>query len=143
MVKKSSFKVFFSIFFLFSLLFNVNFVFAVDVPSTPAPSGTATAEDITPPKNQSGVTTLDNPLPSVDPRVIIGNIIKAILGLVGSLALLMFIYGGFLWVVAGGNEEKVSQGKKIIIWTTAGLALIFFSYTLVNFVVNAIVTGAA
>ena len=90
---------------------------------------------------EAGVTTLDNPLPSADPRAIIGNVIKAVLGLVGSLALLMFIYGGFLWVVSGGSEEKISQGKKIIVWTTTGLALIFFSYMLVSFIVGTLTTN--
>ena len=91
-----------------------------------------------------GSTSLPNPLGAGlnDPRVIIGNVIKAILGIVGSLALVMFIYGGFLWVTSAGNEEKIKQGKSILLWATLGLFIIFFSYILVTFVIGA-VTGSA
>jgi len=84
--------------------------------------------------------TLDNPLgkDNDDPRVIAGNIIKAMLGIVGSLALLMFIYGGFLWVISAGNEEKVMKGKQMIMWASFGLAVIFFAYAMVRFVISAL-----
>lgn len=83
---------------------------------------------------------LPNPLGegNVDPRVIIGNIIKAGLGIVGSLALATFILGGFFWVTSAGNEEKIKKGKDMILWASFGLAVIFFSYALVTFVINAV-----
>ena len=92
-----------------------------------------------------GGTTLENPLGSgnIDPRLIIGSVIKAILGIVGSLALAMIIFGGFMWVIAGGNDEKIKKGKDIITWAALGLLVIFFSYALVNFVINAMVGTAA
>jgi len=86
-----------------------------------------------------GSTAISNPLGSVtDPREIIGFIIRALLGIVGSLALLMFIFGGFTWVVSGGNEEKIKKGKDMVIWATLGLVIIFASYSLVSFVISAI-----
>ena len=81
---------------------------------------------------------LQNPIGINDPRVIIGNIIRAILGLVGSIALAIFILGGFYWVTSMGNEEKVTKGKNMIIWATFGLAVIFFAYAVVTFIVGAI-----
>lgn len=86
---------------------------------------------------------LPNPLGTgnVDPRAIIGNIIKAILGIVGSLALAVFIFGGFTWVTSGGNEEKIKKGKDMIVWASLGLAVIFASYALVRFVIEAVTTG--
>ncbi len=88
----------------------------------------------------SGATQLDNPLgnENSDPRVIIGNVIKAALGIVGSLALVVFILGGFTWVTAAGNDEKIKKGKDMIIWASLGLAVIFTSYALVIFVIKAI-----
>jgi hypothetical protein len=65
--------------------------------------------------------TLDNPLGETNPNILIGRVINAILGLVGSLALVMFIYGGFTWMTAAGSSEKVTKGKDIIIWATIGL----------------------
>lgn len=68
----------------------------------------------------------------------IGTIIKAVLGVVGSLALVMFIYGGLLWMTAAGNTERVEKGKKTIVWAVLGLVVIFTSYALVKFILLAI-----
>lgn len=72
------------------------------------------------------------------PQALIGRIINAVMGLIGSIALLMFIYGGFTWLVSGGNSEKVKKGKDILIWSAIGLVIIFSSYALVNFVISSI-----
>ena len=89
---------------------------------------------------------LTNPLggegddaPSVNK--IIGRVINAVLGVIGSLALLMFVYGGITWMTSSGSPEKVKKGKDIIIWSVIGLAVIFFSYALVNFVIYDIIGG--
>lgn len=92
-----------------------------------------------------GSTGLVNPLGGnngiTDPRTIIGNVIKAGLGIVGSLALVIFIFGGFTWVTSAGNEEKIKKGKDMLMWAVFGLAVVFLSYALVTFVINAM-TGA-
>ena len=67
-------------------------------------------------------------------NTLIGKVIQAVLGVVGSLALVMFIYGGLVWMTAAGSNEKVQKGKDILIWTTVGLVIIFTSYALVRFV---------
>jgi len=71
-------------------------------------------------------------------QILIGKIIKAIMGLVGSVALLMFVYGGFIWMTAAGNEEKVQKGKDIFVWAVWGLSIIFASYLLVHFVLTSL-----
>jgi len=67
---------------------------------------------------------------------LLGNVAKAILGIVGSLALVMFIYGGIIWMTSSGNAEQVTKGKNIVIWATIGLVVIFSAYALVNFVLT-------
>ena len=87
----------------------------------------------------SGPATLSDPLKLTGgPQQLIGRIINAALGIVGSLALLMFVWGGLLWMTSAGSEEKVKQGREILIWATAGLALVFFSYVLVRFVIGSL-----
>lgn len=82
--------------------------------------------------------TLTNPLATgtvnPTPQALIGRVINATMGLVGSLALAMFIYGGFVWMLAAGNEQRVQKGKDILTWATIGLIVIFSSYALVNVV---------
>lgn len=88
---------------------------------------------------QAGVTELRNPLDGIDsPQELIGKIINAVMGLIGSIALLMFIYGGFTWLTSAGNTEKVKKGKDILVWAAIGLVFIFSSYALVNFIINSI-----
>ena len=56
---------------------------------------------------------------------ILVNVAQIILGLSGAIALLMFIYGGFLWLTAAGSSSKVQQGTKIMVGTVIGLVIIF------------------
>ena len=86
--------------------------------------------------------SLSNPLgPNTTPNSIIGRVINAVLGIIGSLALLMFVYGGITWMTSSGSPEKIKKGRDIIIWSVIGLAIIFFSYALVNFVIFDIIGG--
>lgn len=87
--------------------------------------------------------TLTNPLGTSDPRLIIGNIIKAIMSVVGSLALLMFVYGGVIWITSFGESKRIEKGKSILTWAVLGLALIASAYVLVNAVINGLVSGSA
>ena len=85
----------------------------------------------------SAPITLANPFgATLTPQTLIGKIISAALGIVGSLALLMFIYGGFTWMTSAGSPDKVTKGKGIMVWAAIGLAVIFSSYALVKFVID-------
>ena len=79
-----------------------------------------------------------DPLGNTSPEVLIGNVINAVMGVVGSLALAMFIYGGFTWMLAAGNDQRVQKGKDILLWATIGLIVIFSSYALVRLVFTGI-----
>ena len=84
------------------------------------------------------VPTLNDPLGGRDIPELAGDIIGYILGLVGVLALVMFVYGGILWMTSAGSAEKIKKGKDTIVWAILGLALIFFSYAMVEFILKAL-----
>ncbi|MFC1678392.1 hypothetical protein ACFLZ9_01495 [Patescibacteria group bacterium] len=65
------------------------------------------------------------------------SIARWILGIVGSLALLAFVYGGVLFLISGGNRETVQKGKQVMIGAVIGLAIVFASYLIVGFVLQA------
>lgn len=89
--------------------------------------------------NSGGTVKLDNPLGSVtSPQQLIGKIINTVLGLVGSIALLMFVYGGLVWMTSAGSAEKVKKGREIIVWSAIGLAIIFASYGAVRIIISAV-----
>ena len=85
-----------------------------------------------------GTVSLDSPIGNISPQEFIGKIINSALGIVGSLALLMFIYGGFVWLTSAGSSDKVTKGKNILVWATIGLAVIFMSYGATRFVLDKI-----
>ena len=84
---------------------------------------------------------LENPLPIdniLEGSSYIGKIIKNVLGIVGALALLLLVYGGISMIIAAGNETKIAKAKSIIVYTAIGLVVIFSSYTIINFVLQAL-----
>ena len=71
------------------------------------------------------------------------NVAKWILGISGSLALLAFIMGGVMFLISAGSREKIDQAKKMLSGAVIGLAIVFFSYTIINFILNTIFGDAA
>lgn len=78
-----------------------------------------------------GLETVELPNPlgqDVTIPVLVGNIIKAGLGILGSVSLVAFIYGGFLWLVSAGSAERVDKGFKTMIYAAIGIFVVFASY---------------
>jgi len=86
--------------------------------------------------------TLTNPLGENDVRVIIGTVIKGALSVSGTLALLMFVYGGILWLTDMGKGDGVKKGKDILVWSTLGIILIAGAYVITTAIFNAVLTGS-
>lgn len=61
------------------------------------------------------------------------NLISAALS---TIALLMFVVGGLFWIFSGGVEQRVETGKKIIVGTVTGLAIVFIAWFAVNVIVR-------
>jgi hypothetical protein len=85
--------------------------------------------------------SLLNPLEGqeTDPRIIIGKVIKGLLGIIGSVALVIFMYGGFVMILSIGEYSKVQKGRDMIIYAALGMAIVFSSYALVNFVLEKLI----
>jgi hypothetical protein len=65
---------------------------------------------------------------------IAGAIIGAILSLLGVIFLGLMIYGGYTWMMARGNEQKVDKAKQIIISATIGLVIVVSAYAITAFI---------
>src|SRR3989344_8452589 len=59
-------------------------------------------------------------LGSEDIRVTIMNVVRVALGFLGVLAILLILYGGFVWMTAGGNAERVDTAKRILVNAVIG-----------------------
>jgi len=99
----------------------------------------APEEITTPPTEEELFPTykIRSPIGEVTGPELIGRIIKTVLGVVGALALAMFVFGGFTWLTSGGSPDKIKKGKDILMWAVIGLIIIFTSYTLVDFILTA------
>lgn len=88
--------------------------------------------------------TLYNPLGTGNITIpdIIKRILSTVLGIVGAIALLMFVYGGIRWIMSGGSEEGVKAAKTTIQNATIGLLMIFFSYIILSAFLSAFAPGA-
>lgn len=61
-----------------------------------------------------------------------------ILGIVGSLSLLMFVVGGVLFMISAGSSEKIAQAKRILIASVVGLLIVFSSFLIIKFTIDSI-----
>ncbi len=76
-----------------------------------------------------------------DIRLTAAKIIRAGLGLLGTVLLVLIIYGGITYMIAGGDPEKVDRAKKIITNSIIGLAIILSSLAIVQFVISRLVAA--
>ena len=65
--------------------------------------------------------------------------INLMLYAVGVISVIMLIYGGFRYVVSGGQKESVTAAKNTILYAIVGLLIAIFAYAIVKFVIGAVV----
>lgn len=78
-----------------------------------------------------------------DPRIIAAKIIRAAMGLLGIVAIGIVLIGGFTWMTAGGNDEKVATAKKWLYSGVIGLIIILAAYSITNFVVGSLLKATS
>jgi len=74
---------------------------------------------------------IKNPIEASDFTELIENTIMWILSIVSSLALLILIFGGVMYIGSAGDEQKVLTAKKIVTYAIIGLILILLSYSII------------
>ncbi len=79
---------------------------------------------------------------ATDLPTLIGRIINAVLGILGLLLLIYLLYGGFLWMTSGGDEEGVKKAKIMIRNAIVGLVVIMAAVAISNFVISALINVA-
>ena len=61
------------------------------------------------------------------------NLAEIILAITGVLMLLLFVYGGVLYLTSRGNQQQVSKATSILSGTLIGVAFTFGAYALVDY----------
>lgn len=90
--------------------------------------------------NFGGSSGLGNKAPANadTPEVIAGQVIQMVLSFLGVIFLILVIYGGYLWMLARGNQDEVDKAKKIILDASFGLVVILSAYAATTYVLDSI-----
>ncbi len=60
----------------------------------------------------------------------------------GTTSVVMLIIGCLMWILGGANENLIDKGKKLVVGTFTGLIIVFFAWTIVNFLIYALAGGS-
>lgn len=82
--------------------------------------------------------TEESPRGVTDPKLLAGVVITSMLGIMGSLALVAFVVGAFLWITSGGSSDKIKKGSQVMAAAAIGMFVIFGAYAILNTVLNAL-----
>ncbi|MFH1620522.1 MAG: pilin [Patescibacteria group bacterium] len=80
-------------------------------------------------------------LGSGDIRQTAARIINVALGFLGIIAVVIVLLGGFKYMIAGGNEDKTAEARKLIVSGIIGLAIILSAWAITSFVISRLVTA--
>jgi Type IV secretion system pilin len=67
---------------------------------------------------------------------ILTKIINILSMLVGAIAVIMIIVGGFRYVTSGGSDSATGAAKKTILYAIVGLVIVALAQIIVHFVLN-------
>lgn len=83
-------------------------------------------------------------LGTTDIRVIVARIIRNFFVLLGIIAVVLILYGGFLWMTSNGEEDQITKAKRVILNAVIGLAIILSAVAITQFILSRLLeaTGA-
>lgn len=72
---------------------------------------------------------------------LIMSVITIALMIVGSIAVLFLIIGGFRYITASGNEEQTEAAKKSMLHAALGLGIVLLSFAMVSIISRLLIQG--
>lgn len=99
---------------------------------TRSSAGSLTADDL-------GVTSIENSgikLGGGDVRQTAARIINVALSFLGIISVVIVLVGGFKYMISGGNEDKTTEAKNLIVSGIIGLAIILSAWAITRFVLT-------
>lgn len=137
-MKKNLFLTIFSVLFVSSFLLAISLLPVYSQGILPQASGDAASGCEAPSGYEGGNASYCGDYEINDFVFLAINVAKWILGIVGSLSLIMFIYGGLMFMISGGSSDKVSKAKQIVVASVVGLLIVFSSWMIVRFATESI-----
>ncbi|SRR6056297_1647796 len=122
-------KYFTVLIFILALIVNLslvfNFALAGDAASDIAKQGLQTTAD------EANIS-----VSNTSPVAAIGKAINILLSVLGVIFLIVVLYGGVLWLTAGGEAENVKKARRMLIEGAIGLIISLGAYSLSEFIVR-------
>ena len=137
---KQYFAYFFSIIFVFGLLFGgfvpVGVFAQGENPENPAenPENPSEVQD-------PNIPQLVNPVGTTNINSIVARITKALLAMIGTISFLIFVISGIQLILSGGVEDKVKKAKDSMVWAVIGIAIALGSYAILTNVLDVLTKG--
>lgn len=85
-------------------------------------------------RHGDGIDTAIGCIPISSGNVFVEWLFPKLLGIMGGIAFLLMLYGGFLVITSGGNQEKLKAGQETITSAVAGLVFAIFSLFLLQLI---------
>lgn len=118
-----------SLLFVFSLIAIPHFVYAEDY----VKSGLGNIVSVSP------------TIKGLDQNSTVGDVfvfvIKIALALSFAIAVIFVIYGGYLYITSGGNEEQATTGRRTVTYAVIGIILIILSFIIISVITNLVQGG--
>lgn len=89
--------------------------------------------------NNGGDSTIDCASTNVstnDITKLARRIITAFSIIVGAASVIMIIYGGFRYIISGGQSDRVGAAKNSLIYAIIGLVIVALAQLIIHFVLN-------
>ena len=72
---------------------------------------------------------------------VIANIVRVMLILLGSVAVIVIIYSGFRYITSSGDAARVSAAKNTLTYAVVGLVVAIFAYVIVDLTIRGATSG--
>lgn len=75
-------------------------------------------------------------LSNTDPRETVGRIVNIAMLALGAIALVIILWGGFIWLTSNGEENRIEKAKQVLKNGVVGLAIVLSAWGIATFVLN-------
>ena len=75
-------------------------------------------------------------LGTVGLKEIIMRVVQILLGFLGIVAVIIILYGGYIYMTSEGEQDKIAKAKGILINAVIGLIIILSAFSIVTYVIN-------
>ena len=91
---------------------------------------------------QSGVQGVQPEGVATDLMEVFEQVANILLFLIGAVAVIMLIIGGFRYVISGGDSSNVEAAKNTILYAIIGIVVAFLAFAAVDFLIGQLQEGA-